>query len=159
MDVHLPVCGEPLEVLRNTWSAVAELMAGYKGVVRAYVLDDGDDPEAARLAAEFGFSYWVRPSPGEFKKSGNLRYAFDRTDGEFIVILDADFAPRSDFLAETLPYMDDPAVAIVQTPQYFRVSARQTWVERAAGAIQEVFYRSVQVARDRFGQAICVKGT
>ena len=32
----------------------------------------------------------------------------------------------------------------------------QTWVENAAGAIQEVFYRSVQVARDRFGAAICV---
>jgi cellulose synthase (UDP-forming) len=156
VDIHLPICGEPLEVLRNTWTAVAELMAGYKGTAKAYILDDGDDPEAARLAAEFGFSYWVRPNCGEFKKSGNLRYAFDRTDGEFIVILDADFAPRRDFLAETLPYLDDPAVAIVQTPQFFRCSPTQTWVERAAGAIQEVFYRSVQVARDRFGQAICV---
>ena len=32
----------------------------------------------------------------------------------------------------------------------------QTWIENAAGAIQEVFYRSIQVARDRFGAAICV---
>ena len=32
----------------------------------------------------------------------------------------------------------------------------QNWVENAAGAIQEVFYRSIQVARDRFGAAICV---
>src|SRR5260370_3114193 len=128
----------------------------YGGGARPYVLDDGDDPEAARLAAEFGFSYWVRPQPGEHKKSGNLRYAFTRTQGEFIVILDADFAPRRDFLAETLPYMSDPVIAIVQTPQYFRGSRRQTWIERSAGAIQEVFYRSVQVARDRFGEAICV---
>ena len=71
------------------------------------------------------------------------------------MILDADFAPRSDFLAETLPYMDDPAIAIVQTPQFFRSSPAQTWIERAAGPIQEVFYRTVQVARNRFDAAIC----
>ena len=34
--------------------------------------------------------------------------------------------------------MDDPATAIVQTPQFFRESAAQTWIENAAGAIQEV---------------------
>jgi cellulose synthase (UDP-forming) len=156
VDIYLPICGEPVEVLRNTWTAVADLMAAYKGVARPYVLDDGDDREAADLAAQFGFSYWVRPNRGEYKKSGNLRYAFERTKGEFILILDADFAPRHDLLDETLPYLDDPKIAIVQTPQYFRVSAVQTWIEKAAGAIQEVFYRSIQVARDRFGAAICV---
>jgi len=156
VDIYLPICGEPVPVLRNTWAAVAALVAQYGGLARPYVLDDGEDPEAAALAAEFGFSYWVRPHPGEHKKSGNLRYAFTRTQGEFILILDADFAPRRDLLRETLPYMNDPAIAIVQTPQYFRGSRRQTWIERSAGAIQEVFYRSVQVARDRFGEAICV---
>ena len=78
------------------------------------------------------------------------------TGRELIVILDADFVPRADFLAETLPYMDDPKIAIVQTPQFFRTDPRQTWVERAAGAVQEVFYRSIQVARDRLGASICV---
>ena len=156
VDIYLPICGEPIQVLQNTWQAVSELMACYRGVGRAYVLDDGDDPAAAAAAAGFGFSYWVRPNRGEFKKSGNLRYAFSRTKGEFLVILDADFAPRRDFLAETLPYMSDPAIGIVQTPQFFRGSDAQTWVEKSAGAIQEVFYRSIQVARDRFGAAICV---
>jgi cellulose synthase (UDP-forming) len=52
--------------------------------------------------------------------------------------------------------MDDPALGIVQTPQYFRSVPGQTWVERAAGASLEVFYRSVQQARDRFGSALCV---
>jgi cellulose synthase (UDP-forming) len=156
VDIYLPICGEPIEVLRNTWTAVAELISFYRGPITAYVLDDGDDPQAEAMASEFGFSYWVRPNRGEYKKAGNLRYAFGRTNGEFLIILDADFAPRPDFLSETLPYMEDPKVAIVQSPQYFRTSDRQTWVERSAGAIQEVFYRSVQVARDRFGQSICV---
>jgi cellulose synthase (UDP-forming) len=156
VDIYLPICGEPIEVLLNTWTAVAGLMAGYDGVARAYVLDDGGSDEARTVSESLGFCYLRRPDQRAFKKSGNLRYAFANTSAEFLVILDADFAPRRDFLAETLPYLDDDKVAIVQTPQFFRVSARQTWIENAAGAIQEVFYRSIQVARDRFGAAICV---
>ena len=156
VDILLPVCGEPIGVLGNTWKAVAGLVASYPGLARAYVLDDGPSDEARSLCESHGFGYIRRSEARAFKKSGNLRYAFARTDGEYLVILDADFAPRPDFLAETLPYMDDPKIAIVQTPQFFRANRSQTWVENAAGAIQEVFYRSIQVARDRFGAAICV---
>lgn len=107
------------------------------------------------MAESFGFRYIHRPDWPAGKKAGNLRYAFSRTDAEYLVILDADFAPRRDFLAETLPYLDDPAIAIVQTPQYFRSSPAQTWIEQAAGPIQEVFYRAVQVARNRLDAAVC----
>ena len=156
IDIYLPICGEPIDMLRNTWSAVFELIAGYPGLAQAYVLDDGPSDEARTVSESFGFRYVRRPDTRACKKSGNLRYAFAHTSGEFLVIFDADFAPRHDFLAETLPYMDDPAAAIVQTPQFFRESAVQTWIENAAGAIQEVFYRAVQVARDRFDAATCV---
>ncbi len=156
VDIYLPICGEPIEVLRNTWDAVFWLIASYEGAIQAYVLDDGPSDEALSMSESFGFSYIRRPDLRAFKKSGNLRHAFARTSGEYIVILDADFAPRRDFLAETLPYMDDPAVAIVQTPQFFRENKAQTWIENSAGAIQEVFYRSIQVARDRFDAAVCV---
>jgi cellulose synthase/poly-beta-1,6-N-acetylglucosamine synthase-like glycosyltransferase len=155
VDIYLPICGEPIELLRNTWTAVAGLIAEYEGVAEAYVLDDGASDEARAMCESFGFSYIRRPDRPQGKKAGNLRYAFAHTRAEFLMILDADFAPRPDFLAETLPYMDDHAVAIVQTPQFFRSSAAQTWIERAAGPIQEVFYRTVQVARDRFDAAIC----
>jgi cellulose synthase (UDP-forming) len=156
VDIYLPICGEPIDLLRNTWTAVSELVASYPGTAQAYVLDDGPSQEACSACESFGFCYVRRPDLRVYKKSGNLRHAFARTSGEYLVILDADFAPRSDFLAETLPYLDDPAIAIVQTPQFFRGSAEQNWIENAAGAIQEVFYRSIQVARDRFGAAICV---
>jgi cellulose synthase (UDP-forming) len=156
VDVFLPVCGEPIEVLRNTWSAVAGLVAAYRGRAFAYVLDDRADPAARELATALGLGYVIRPNLGEHMKSGNLRYAYAHTSGEFFVILDADFAPRTDFLAETLPYFDDPAIAIVQTPQFFRTDRRQNWVESAAGAMQELFYRAIQVGRDRLGASICV---
>jgi cellulose synthase (UDP-forming) len=156
VDIFLPVCGEPIEILSNTWTAVAELARAYPGEARPYVLDDAADPVARERAASLGLGYVIRPNRGENKKSGNLRYAFAHTNSAFILILDADFAPRADFLAETLPYFDDPGIAIVQTPQYFRTDRRQNWVESAAGAIQELFYRAIQVGRDRLGASICV---
>ena len=156
VNIFLPICGEPMEVLRNTWIGVFELIQAYPGDACAYVLDDGPSDGAMALAPSFGFVYVRRPNQREHKKSGNLNYAFDHTSSDHIVIFDADFRPRADFLAETLPYLDDPAVGIVQTPQFFRVSPRQAWVERAAGPTLEVFYRAVQVSRDRFGSALCV---
>jgi cellulose synthase/poly-beta-1,6-N-acetylglucosamine synthase-like glycosyltransferase len=155
VDIYLPICGEPIPVLRNTWEGVSELIGAYPGRAEAFVLDDGDDDDAARLARWLGLTYIRRPVH-EYKKSGNLNYAFARTSGEHVVVFDADFRPRCDFLAETLPYLDDPDIGLVQTPQFFRASQRQTWVERAAGATLEVFYRAVQVSRDRFGSALCV---
>jgi cellulose synthase (UDP-forming) len=156
VDIFLPICGEPLELLHNTWTHVQELLRAYPGDAVAFVLDDKHDPGARELARDFGFVYKVRENPGWMKKAGNLRYAFERTQGEFFVIFDADFVPRPDFLAETLPYFDDPGIGIVQTPQFFRPDSRHTWVERAAGPMQEVFYRSMQTSRDSFGAAVCV---
>jgi cellulose synthase/poly-beta-1,6-N-acetylglucosamine synthase-like glycosyltransferase len=155
VDILLPICGEPIELLRNTWSAVSALVADYRGKAQVYVLDDGASDEAQSVSESFGFSYIRRPDLPAYKKAGNLRHAFARTNSEYLVIFDADFAPRRDFLAETLPYLDDPKIAIVQTPQFFRSSRAQTWIERSAGPIQEVFYRTVQVARDRVDAAIC----
>jgi cellulose synthase (UDP-forming) len=157
IDVFLPVCGEPLKVLHNTWTNVFELVQRYPGVATPYVLDDSASEQVRTMAADFGFIYLVRPDRGFMKKAGNLRHAFSVSSGEFILILDADFAPRSDLPAEMLPYFAAyPALGIVQSPQYFHVSKHQSWIERGAGAVQELFYRLVQVSRDCHDGAICV---
>ncbi len=54
----------------------------------------GRPTRPARWRSRFGFCYVRRPDLRAYKKSGNLRYAFARTSGEFLVIFDADFAPR-----------------------------------------------------------------
>ena len=157
VDVFLPVCGEPIELLRNTWTHVNALRTAYNGKLTPYVLDDGANPAAKALARELGFAYATRPDRGWYKKSGNLKYGFEISDGEFILLLDADFAPRADLLEETLPYFAlYPDVGIVQTPQFFHVDDRQTWVERGGGAIQELFYRAIQTTRSNKAGAICV---
>jgi len=155
VDVFLPNCGEPLAVLANAFAQVAALR--HRGRLRIYCLDDAGRPEVEELAARFGFTYLCRPDRGVFKKAGNLRYAYLRTDGDFIVIFDADFCPRRDFLIETLPYaLADPRVGIVQTPQYFETSDSRGWLENGAASVQEFFYRWVMTARDARHSPICV---
>ena len=157
LDIFLPVCGEPFSVLHNTWAHVFELVRAYPGTAVAYVLDDSADERLKRMAGDFGFTYLVRSNRGWMKKAGNLRYGFSCSSGEFILILDADFAPRADLPIEMLPYFDgNQSLGIVQSPQYFRTRGRMSWMERGAGAVQELFYRLVQVSRDRHDGAICV---
>ena len=156
VDVLLPVCGEPVEVLRNTWTHVSLMAEHYQGDVTVFVLDDSDSPQLRRMAQEFGYVYAGRSNRGWYKKAGNLLYGYRISRSEFILLLDADFAPRADMLDEALPHMADPSVGIVQTPQFFRVLEHQNWLERGAGAVQELFYRNVQTSLSHYDGAICV---
>ncbi|KAI4098831.1 MAG: hypothetical protein L6R37_006285 [Teloschistes peruensis] len=98
----------------------------------------------------------VRPNRPELKKAGNLRHAFSETTGQFFTVFDADFCPRPEFLLETIPYMmTDPNRAILQTPQYFRSTPEQTWVEQGTGAMLENYYRVMQVSREEWGVSMC----
>jgi cellulose synthase (UDP-forming) len=158
IDVFLPVCGEGLDILRNTWEGVKTLKNPLYDINPA-VLDDMDHPGVRQLAAEFGFNYVVRPNRGHMKKAGNLKYAFDQTNGDFIIIFDADFKPRADFILDTVPYMADQKVGIIQTPQFFDQHYdlhNHSPLQAGAGNIQEYFYKIIQVARNTFGGAICV---
>jgi cellulose synthase/poly-beta-1,6-N-acetylglucosamine synthase-like glycosyltransferase len=154
VDVFLPICGEPLAMLRNTWEHVAAL--AWHDELTVYVLDDGHEPDVEAMADEFGFTYLARPDRGWMKKAGNLRHGYEHSSGDFIAIFDADFCSRPDYLYELLPYFDDPSLGIVQSPQHFRVTPEQGWLKRGAGAVQEFFYRAVQVSRQRHDGAICV---
>lgn len=152
VDVFITTCGEDSFVIEHTlWRA---MMLDHPDV-RVYVLDDKGSDEIRRYAEIWGATYFHRPNRGWMKKAGNLHHAYQRSDGDYIVVLDADFAVRPDFLQHTLPYFDDPTIGILQTPQFFRVS-RTNWVERGAAAQQEQFYRIGMRARDRRGGAICV---
>ena len=153
VDVWLPTCGEPLRVLRNTYRHVARLR--WPARVTVWVLDDGARPEVAELAAEFGFVHVVRRNRGYLKKAGNLTHAFGISSGRFGVVFDADFVPRPDFLWETIPYMSDPKVGVVQTAQYFDIWKEFNYIQRYAGALQEIFFKWIQPARDVFKAAIC----
>jgi cellulose synthase (UDP-forming) len=153
VDLYLPTCGEPLDVLRNAYTHVDGVR--WRGDLTVWVLDDAARPEVKALAAEFGYEYVVRPDRGHLKKAGNLNHALTLSSGDVIAILDADFCPRPDFLDHLIPYLEAPDVGIVQSPQFFDTDASMTWLQRAAGSAQEWFFRWVQPSRDASDAAIC----
>ena len=154
VDVFLPSCGEPLAVLDNTFQYVSKM--DWSGLKTVYVLDDSAREKVRDLADAYNFRYIVRPDPGHMKKAGNLAHALGISAGDFIAVIDADFAVRREFLYETMPYFSDPKVGIVQTAQYFDVSNRSfSYIQRYAGTLQEIFFRFIQPARDRYKAAIC----
>jgi cellulose synthase (UDP-forming) len=154
VDVFLPSAGEDLDVLDNTYRHVAALK--YPGEVSVHVLDDADRDDVRELARFYGFEHHVRANRPHLKKAGNLKHGFDVSTGDVILILDADFCPRTDLLTELMPYLDDPTIGIVQSPQYFDADRSMHWLQRGAAAVQESFYRWAQVSRDRLGAPICV---
>ncbi|WP_405020658.1 cellulose synthase catalytic subunit [Kitasatospora sp. NBC_00070] len=153
VDLYLPTCGEPLDVLENAYRAVAAV--DWPDALTVWVLDDGDRTEVASLAAEFGYEYVVRPNRGQLKKAGNLNHALTLSGAKYIAILDADFAPRPDFLRHLVPYFADPRIGIVQSPQCFDTDETMGWIQRAAGSAQEWFFRWIQPSRDASDAAIC----
>ncbi len=161
VDIYLPICGEEISILQRTWLAVSKLSKYSKllGIeVEIFVLDDTTKPvkRIQHLARSFSFNYIRRENIGEFKKAGNINYAFQKTNGEFILILDADFAPKKEFLIETITVLlNDSNIAILQTPQAFDVK-NVSLFEFGTSVIQDFFYQVVQNAFNNLGACICV---
>ncbi|MFI2607549.1 glycosyltransferase [Kitasatospora sp. NPDC018619] len=153
VDLLLPTAGEPLAVLDNAYRHTAAVR--WPGELTVLVLDDADRPEVRELAESYGFRYHARPDRGRFKKAGNLNHGLAEGTGEIVAVLDADFCPRPDFLHHLVPYLDNPEVGIVQSPQCFDTDADMSWLERAAGATQEIFYRWIQPSRDAQDGTVC----
>jgi cellulose synthase/poly-beta-1,6-N-acetylglucosamine synthase-like glycosyltransferase len=163
IDIFYCVCGENITVVRRALASICELAEYYGRNCTVNILDDSKDgahkSDAFWAAENFKcrVKYLRRDNPGQDKKSGNLRYAFSKTSGEFIAIFDADFCPDYNFFNHTVPWMlHDETIAIVQTPQYFELDDHRTWVGKGAAYVQELFYRLIQVSRCHFNAAICV---
>jgi cellulose synthase (UDP-forming) len=149
--VLIPTWNEPPEVLAPTIAAAVALQP----VHETWVLDDGDRPHIAGLAADLGARYLRRPDR-RHAKAGNLNHALEVVQADVVAVLDADHVARPDFLVNTLGYFDDPRVALVQTPQDFynlesfehsRTAARDGFNE------QSLFYRAILPGKNRWQAA------
>lgn len=85
---------------------------------KVHVLDDGRRPEMKAVCDQEGANYISRQTNIGFK-AGNLRNGLEQTDGDFLIICDADTRVFPTLLSHTLGYFRDPDVAWVQTPQWF----------------------------------------
>jgi cellulose synthase (UDP-forming) len=149
IDVFITVYGEPIEIVLQTIRAAREMQVEHK----TWVLDDGDSDELMAVCAEEGVGY-LRRKEHTHAKAGNINAALKRTNGEFVVIFDADHVPSPYFLLRALPHMHDPRVAFVQTPQAFP-SARGL-VATGAAESQRIFYELVLPGKNYFNAVFCV---
>ena len=114
VDVYVPTYNEDVQILRTTLRACNALEYPH----RTYVLDDGKRPAVAALAEELGVGYITR-ADNKHAKAGNMNNALKQTDGEFIVIFDADHVPEPHFITRLIGYFADEHLAFVQTPHAF----------------------------------------
>jgi cellulose synthase (UDP-forming) len=149
--VLVPTYNESTDILTPTIAAAVAMRIDHE----TWVLDDGDRPEVAHLAATLGARYLTRPTH-EHAKAGNVNHALEQIDADFVAILDADHVASDQFLVRTLGYFEDEGLALVQTPQEFY---NTNSFEHAAGEgearfhEQALFYRVLQAGKNRWGAA------
>ncbi|MBM3925807.1 MAG: glycosyltransferase [SAR202 cluster bacterium] len=152
VDVFIATYNEPLDIIRRTVVACSELEYSKKTI---YLLDDGNRPQVKAMAEALGIRYLTRPD-NLGAKGGNINAALNRTDGEFVVMFDADHIPVRTFLTETLGFFSDPKVAFVQTVQHFYNSDPFQRNLRLGDRIpheQSLFFDVIMPGKDAYGAA------
>ena len=152
VDVFVATYNEDVALLRGT--LVACLAMDYPHTT--YVLDDGARDEVRQLAESLGVRYISR-TDRKHAKAGNLNNAMRRTNGEFVVVLDADHVPYPHYISRLIGYFDDPRMGFVQTPHTtynldnflgrWKASSRAYWED------VRIFFEAVQLGKNRYGVA------
>lgn len=155
VDVFITVCGEPVEIVRETARA-AQAMT-YPVPFRVHLLNDGlvagkeDWRDIEVLAEELGITCLTRVTPGG-AKAGNINHALTRTASPFFVVFDADHVPHADFLSEVMGHFVDEDMGFVQTPQYY-ANQDQNRITRVAWDQQTLFFGPIMAGKSRLDSA------
>src|ERR1700736_2204460 len=159
VDIFICTYDEPLEILER--SILTALALDYPAAT-VWVLDDTRRSWLREYCERVGASYITR-ADNKGAKAGNLNNALaiteQQTNAPIILVLDADFAPRRDFLRRTVGLLSNHKVAVVQTPQFYynadpiqhNLLATRSWVDD-----QRFFFDIFQPAKDAWGCAFCV---
>jgi cellulose synthase (UDP-forming) len=147
VDVYVCTYDEPIAVLEATLAGCSLLSYPHT----TWLLDDGARPEIAELADAWEARYMTRPDKSH-AKAGNINHALPRTHGDLVLVLDADHVPMPDALDTLVGYLDDPEVALVQTPHDF--SNHDSIQHYALGRHeQSVFFSAICAGKDRYNSS------
>lgn len=149
VDVLITTYNEPIDMVMETAAAARAIRYPHG----TWILDDGDRRELETAAADAGIGYLTRSAHWTDKprhaKAGNLNNALFETQGEYLLILDADQVPEPHILDRTLGYFRDPNMALVQTPQYFH----NVPFSDPLGSQAPLFYGPIQQGKDGWNAA------
>lgn len=147
VDVYVCTYDEPPHVLEATLAGCALLSRPHT----TYLLDDGRREEIRSLAERWGARWITRPD-NSHAKAGNINHALPLTDGDLVLVLDADHVPLPDALDALCPHFADPKLALVQSPHDFsnHDSVQHYDVGRHE---QSLFFSAICPGKDRHGAA------
>lgn len=149
VDVFITTYNEPISLVMTT--ALAAWNISYPH--RTWILDDGARPAMKQAAADAGIGYITRSRDWEnlprHAKAGNLNNALAATEGEFLLILDADQIPAPEILHRMLGHFNNEKVALVQTPQWFS----NVNDDDLLGSQAPLFYGPIQQGKDGWNAA------
>jgi cellulose synthase (UDP-forming) len=149
VDIFVPCCGEPLEVIATTLKAVEHI--NYHPL-EVYVLDDGASQPLAALAQTRGFHYLSRTQAGLPRadaKSGNLNFGLSHSHGDLILVLDADQVPNPEIVTHLVPLFRRTQVGYVQSKQAFFLPEGDPFYNS-----DKVFYETIQLHNDQANAVI-----
>jgi cellulose synthase (UDP-forming) len=149
VDVYVATYDEPIDLVLATARGAAAIRYPHE----TWVLDDGARPELRAAVEALGIGYLQRDDAWQDRplhaKAGNLNNALMSTQGEFVLVLDADQVPHPEILDAVLGYFHDPAVALVQTPQ----TNRNVPAHDPLGSEAPLFYGPIQQGKDGWNAA------
>ncbi len=163
VTVQLPIYNE-LYVAERLINAVAQL--DYPADrLQIQVLDDSTDETVAVVHAVvmqiqkkgINITHLHRADRVGFK-AGALQAGMASATGEFIAIFDADFLPPPDFLRETIPYLQEPNVAFVQT-RWGHLNRDYSWLTFLQSLAIDAHFMVEQFARSHAGYWFNFNGT
>ncbi|MEC4812401.1 MAG: UDP-forming cellulose synthase catalytic subunit [Scytonema sp. PMC 1069.18] len=171
VDIYIPTFNEDVEIVRKT--TIAAISCDYAiGKKKVYILDDGrperykeNDPrrekfrgrreQIRRMCEELGCIHMTRDN-NNHAKAGNINHAFQKTDGDLVLILDCDHIPSRQFLLNTVGFFYDPKVSFVQTPHWFYNPdpfERNLLTKGKVPVNNELFYKVLQKGNDFWNAA------
>lgn len=167
IDVYIATFNEPLEVVEETVKNAVLLKDKSKALsFNFYLCDDGKrdgsnpNKENFKVLAEAYDIHYLARGNNKGYKAGNLNNVFWQTNGDFIIILDADTIVYPSFVKKLLPYFRDRKMAWVQSPQYFYdIPQGTTLIKKFKGKpiLQKIiftlfpFLKNVGIGKDIFG--------
>lgn len=117
------------------------------------IVDDSTNKETQKILKKYakenpGFIKYIHRNNRQGYKPGALKNAMKKTKGQILVIFDADWIPKKDFLKRVVNPFADPKVAIVQTRQGF-YNKNTNLITRFAAYLLMVYHTIVMPINNR----------
>ena len=163
ITMQLPVFNE-MHVVERLLEKVSEIDYP-KDKLHIQVLDDSTDEtqeicteQVADLVARGYDAEYIHRTDRTGYKAGALENGIKSAKGDFLFILDADFAPNPDVLLKTIHYFTDEKVGMIQT-RWGHLNRNFNTLTRIQAMFLDGHLELEQTARNRSGRFFTFNGT